>query len=217
MKRTKQDALTRRLKTTAIAAGAALAGGVAADAAVIGHTINETVGPNESFLLDLDGDGTNDFEFNGSTSFTSTSTSTPDGSTTFVTTTSAYASVAGLGDNRVLASGRFARVFSASESISAGAGDTAPFASLTSSFSGPFAGSTPKYLGLVFNTTDYGVVNGWARVAVPDGGEIFIESYAFETDGSPIHVPNEVPEPSTLLLMASGAAGLIALRRRRKS
>lgn len=213
MKRTKQEALTRRLKTTAIAAGAALVGAGAADAAIMGDTINETVGPNDSFSLDLDGDGNFDYEFNASTSFTSTDTT--GGGTTW-TTTSAYASVMGLDGNQVLVSGSFARVFNGSESVSSGAGNLSTFASLTYSFSGPFAGSTPRYLGLVFNTTDYGVVNGWARVAVPSGGQIFIESYAFETDGSPIHVPNEIPEPSTLLLMASGAAGLIALRRRRK-
>jgi len=214
MKRTKQEILARRLKTTALAAGAALATAGAADAAIIGETINETVGPNDTFLLDLDGDGNDDFGFVGSTSTFATGTTS---SSTF-TSTSGYASVYGFGNNQVFASGsNEARVFTGSESVSSGLSGGQSFVSLTTSFGGPFQGSTPKYLGLRFNTTDFGVVNGWARVAVPTLGQIEIESYAFESDGGAIHIPNEVPEPSTLLLMASGAAGLLALRRRRKS
>lgn len=129
------------------------------------------------------------------------------------------------------------RVFEGSDSVSITSTPAttdfatyAPFATLVSPTTAPFGGSTPKFLGLRFNTTDYGLVNGWIRLTVttrdPDAGDfpprtgptmLFVQDYAFETDGGPIHVPNEVPEPSSLLLMASGAAGLLALRRRRKS
>lgn len=238
MKRNKQEALTRRLKTTALAAGALLTATEAADAAVIYQTVDQTVNPGETFELDLDGDGTEDYVFAaGNVPFTTTSTGTgtPDnfaliagnsyvsgtGTGTFgagvVVSSGAFST--GTDDGTIGATGSFgARVFQGSEYVSPGSsGSLAPFAALSISNTGPFVGAQPKFAGLVFNTTDYGIVTGWVRVAVPNGSTIYVQDYAFETDEIPIHIPNEVPEPSTLLLMASGAAGLLALRRRRKS
>ena len=234
MKRSKQEALTRRLKTTALAAGALLTG--AADAAVIHQTVDHTVNPGETFELDLDGDGTDDYVFGaGALPFTSTTTSPgtggPDnfaliagnsyvgGTGTFGAGVVVSSSTFGTGTGGGTTTASFgARVFQGSEYVSPSSiGSLAPFAALSISGAGPFVGEQPKFAGLVFNTTDYGIVTGWVRVAVPNGSTIYIQDYAFETDERPIHIPNEVPEPSTLLLMASGAAGLLALRRRRKS
>ena len=232
MKRSKQEVLTRRLKTTALAAGALLTG--AADAAVIHQTVDHTVNPGETFDLDLDGDGNDDFSFfarAGFSSTTSTGTEGPDdfaviagnsyvgGTGTFGAGVVVSSSTFGTGTGGGTTTASFgARVFQGSEYVSPGSiGSLAPFAALSISGAGPFVGEQPKFAGLVFNTTDYGIVTGWVRVAVPNGSTIYIQDYAFETDERPIHIPNEVPEPSTLLLMASGAAGLLALRRRRKS
>lgn len=229
MKRTKKEVLARRLKTTALAAGAALVGAGVADGAIMGEHINKTVAPNTSFDLDLDGDGNDDFTFSGTSFTTQTgySTATPSGGSTFVTTSTftygfARASAAQPENGVFVSSGSFARTFSDSESVSvSGPGTQASAAQLTTSFgTGPFAGSTPRFLGLRFNTTDFGMFNGWARVAVPSIGEIYIQDYAFESNGGAIHIDEDaqpIPEPGTLLLMASGAAGLLALRRRRKS
>jgi len=213
MKRTKQENLARQLRATAVAAGAALAASSPAGAAIVTGTVNATVTPGTgTFFLDLDGDNVDDFGFGVFTSSTSSSTS-------------AY--VSAQGNNGIFTtSGSFnyAQAFEGSQSVGTGTGSSTNLnghAVLTSSGSfGNFGGSTPRYLGLRFNATGgnaSGFVYGWARVAVPNPGEIRIYDFAYEDSGAPIHVPNEVPEPSTLLLMASGAAGLLALRRRRKS
>lgn len=245
MKRDKQERLARRLKTAAMAAGALLTGAEAADAVVIQHTVDETVNPGERFDLDLDGDGRDDFSFFAGVGFTSTTvtgtgtgTGVPDdfaliAAASYVTGTGTgtgtFTGTGSFGGAVVVDTGPFstgttegtlsfgARVFQGSEYVDPGTrGSLAPFAPLSLSGAGAFVGAQPKFAGLVFNTTDHGIVTGWVRVAVPNSSTIYIQDYAFETDERPIHVPNEVPEPSTLLLMASGAAGLIALRRRRK-
>lgn len=206
MSQSKRETFTRRLKATAVAAGAALAANAPADGAVITGNANATVNIGGEFFLDLDDDGTDDFRFAATSS-----------------STSAYVSASG--SNGIYTTGGFhtyAQAFEGSDSVGTGTGSTRSFAVLTSSTGsfGNFVGPTPRFLGLVFeattgpNSTQF--VYGWARVAVPNPGEIRIYDYAYEDTGAPIHVPNEVPEPSTLLLMASGAAGLIALRRRRK-
>jgi len=216
MKRTKQEVLARRLKATAVAAGATLSTAGVADAAIVTDVVDETVLFGDSFFLDLDNDGNDDFEF--------TATSTGSSS-------SGRAYVRGQGSNGIFTTSTnwsYAQAFAGSESVGTGTGTTNSVGML-SSFTisslgggyGNFRGSTPRFLGLVFeattgpNTTEF--LYGWARVSVPTQGEIYIQDFAYEDSGAPIHVPNEVPEPSTLLLMASGAAGLLALRRRRKS
>jgi|GEM_PF-3429654 len=244
MTRNRHELLARRLKTTALAAGALLTGADAADAAVIHQNVDHTVNSGERFDLDLDGDGRDDFSFLAGVGFTSTTgtgTTGPDELALIVansyatgTGTGTFGGTDSFGGAVVVDSGPFdtgttdgttegtlsfgARVFQGSESVDPETiGSLAPFAPLSLSGVGAFVGGQPKFAGLVFNTTDYGVVTGWVRVAVPNNSTIYIQDYAFETDGGPIHVPNEVPEPSTLLLMASGAAGLLALRRRRNS
>ena len=214
MKRTKEEPLARRLKATAVAAGAALAATSPVGAAIVTDTVDETVTSSSgSFLLDLDGDNQSDFQFDVFAGSTSSSTS-------------AYVRAAG--NNGIFATSTgfsaYAQALEGSQSVGTGTGSSTNLnghAVLTSSGSfGNFGGSTPRYLGLRFNATGgnaSGFVYGWARVAVPNPGEIRIYDFAYEDSGAPIHVPNEVPEPSTLLLMASGAAGLLALRRRRKS
>jgi len=248
MKRSKQEVLTRRLKTTALAAGAVVGCTGAAHAAVIGGVVNETVNKGETFDLDLDQDGRNDFRFLAGEAFSSTAETGTSGPEDFAliagyavgagTATGTFGSFGGssFGGGVVVSSGPFssgtetgtgtgtfgtsfgARVFEGSELVDPGGfSSLAPFAPLSLSGAGPFVGDTPRFVGLVFNTTDYDIVTGWVRVSVPSNSTIYIQDYAFETDERPIHIPNEVPEPSTLLLMASGAAGLLALRRRRKS
>jgi hypothetical protein len=60
---------------------------------------------------------------------------------------------------------------------------------------------------------------GWIRVSVAeDFDSITIHDWAYQDDGSPIAAGEgaEVPIPSSLLLLATGAAGLIGMRRRKK-
>lgn len=59
---------------------------------------------------------------------------------------------------------------------------------------------------------------GWAKILVdPSFDSITLQEWAYQDDGSPIAVgqnSSEVPLPSSLLLLATGAAGLAGIRRR---
>lgn len=89
---------------------------------------------------------------------------------------------------------------------------------------GPFADEgTTDFIGLFVETFDLEEFNryyGWAEVT---RGSLTIERAFFEdTRNTPIQIPFsdpidpiDVPEPATLPLIALGAAGLIAMRRRK--
>ncbi len=79
---------------------------------------------------------------------------------------------------------------------------------------------TPGLLGLSF-TSGADQFNGWARIIADPGGLEGPESatlvdFAYnETPGDPI-AAGEAPEPSSLALFGLGAAGIVALRKRRR-
>ena len=76
------------------------------------------------------------------------------------------------------------------------------------------AGQT-GHVGLRFDDPESdGVFFGWANMTVNSATSITLNSYGYETEGLPSHTP--IPEPSTLALLAVGAAGVAALRQRRK-
>lgn len=84
---------------------------------------------------------------------------------------------------------------------------------------GNWPGQGTGYLGLKFTDDTNGVHFGWAKLEVPAGVSLVdFYSYAFETDVDTSILagagdPDAVPLPSSLLLLASGAAGLLAFRR----
>lgn len=76
-----------------------------------------------------------------------------------------------------------------------------------------------RYLGVRFNL-GAGDRYGWIAVRVnPDALSGDVLGYAYEDSGAGIltGAGAPVPEPSSIALMAAGAAGLVALRRRRQA
>lgn len=87
--------------------------------------------------------------------------------------------------------------------------------------------SLGRYVGVRFTLPGNGYPTyGWIEVQEYDGGggagednQGRVLGYAYQTDGSPIRAGDigQVPEPGTLLLLASGCVGIAALRRRKRA
>ena len=83
---------------------------------------------------------------------------------------------------------------------------------------GPFIGAQGKFLGLRFQIPADGSTHyGWARVSVADDLSMTLTDWAYESTADVGIIAGAVPEPASLGLLALGAAGVVALRRGRKS
>ena len=208
----------------ALASGAVLGAPAAADASIIyttsGSFIEQTTGGFTTLDVTLDG---------SLTDFTLTA-QIGDGMLAGV-------SVSGPGTTSFVANGVGPQALTLGTLISA-ANATGPGGNLVRSVAGaPFpvkvgnwsADESPAYLGLAFDisgSTHY----GWAQLSIDvDGGgfgpppyaKVTVIDYAYEDQaGVGINAGQTaaaVPEPSTLALFAMGAAGVMALRRKRQS
>jgi hypothetical protein len=74
------------------------------------------------------------------------------------------------------------------------------------------------YAGLLFYDQEDNLHYGWVELSMPsDLSSLTIYGYAYETDADTAIAAGAVPVPSSLLLLATGALGVLAYRRRRQN
>ena len=193
---------------SAAAAGAGLLGALNANAAIVHQSVNWTLSAgNMATDINFNGDATVDARLYWYTSKGAT-----------------HARARGVfGGEAVHTAGNDMVRFTTGQSISNGAGTWATWARGIFKYSGGFVGGNFSnlnvgYLGMRFN--DGGTKYAWVHIdsIAADGSQYHVAGYAYQTDGSAIEAGEmPVPEPSTiaLALLASGAAGVMASRRKK--
>lgn len=79
-----------------------------------------------------------------------------------------------------------------------------------------FDNADEGYIGLSFGTSP-NIRYGWIRVGIDNSSASFtIEDWAYESEVGVGIRAGQIPEPGTLGLLAAGAAGVAAMRRRKK-
>jgi hypothetical protein len=194
-----KQAFEHRLARYALAGSVLLVAPGAANAGVVySGLVNLTVNPSQTLNLDLDGSGP-DFQFSaGSAGIPSSLTASFFGINRF---------------NNSLTPLAFGAPITLANTTSGGG--TLMKSSSGPSYSGPWANTSAGYLGLKFTTSGQTHL-GWADIAIDRGTpSLTLRSYAYNDVANASINAGEVPEPSSLALFAIGAAGVLALRRRR--
>ena len=214
----KTHRLDKQLIAYSVAAGAALAAGQSAEAAIIHTPTNVTLHPYGGFLnIDFDADGTNEFVIRVATNPGNTSQVN-------VLAMTYNATASWRGDADAAPFGNGASALDYGDQVMAGTkwgrkimgngGNMAWYYSI-GTFGGYFLGTTGKYIGVKFSFNG-GTNYGWIQVDVPmDASSATITGYAFndKADGG-IRAGYIVPEAGSLALLALGAADLAAWRRK---
>jgi hypothetical protein len=211
------------------AAALALCGGTAEATPV---TLNQTIGVGGSFDLDIDHDGTAEYSFyqsaasfGGSAFFVDTHGNQVVGTdqTASPVKPGLYASALGahttiddslsyVGGSNVILAGLDVLDFPPIPSLGIVGGPTPfPF--------GNFAPPKDAFLGLKFTKSGGGADPfGWIEIQTVDPDHLTLLRADFS--GDPITTPNltaAVPEPAGLALLAVGASGVLAMRRRKRA
>jgi len=204
-------------------------GATAADAEIIFTDFQGSASTGQALDIDLDADGTVDFIFdlqqlpNGYGSNTNLVALTGQGGNQFAAIDPSPYSGLPYGPNNIAYGGTIV-----GQNFAGGAG---PLQLAYTSFNndriyGAFAGVNTGYIGVQFASGGGDTVFGWINVTV--NGDVLvgnfadvavdIDGFAFATAGTTIVAgqTTAIPEPSSIGLLALGAAGL-ATRRRRKS
>lgn len=216
--RKRKKALATRLAGYSLTAGAALAGGQAAQGEIIWSGEKDIlVNVGDPLVeIDLDRDLVPDFAVGIVAQY-----SGPASWATAVAATSLYFGQIQTDNTMVCSAVRF----TASDTVAATLGSWAGGAYLAFRGSHPYYGGyfqgghflgQSGYAGVKF-LGGSGDCVGWIAIeAAADATWARITGWACETDLGTIHVP-DVPEPTGLALLALGAAGLAAYRKRRDS
>ena len=86
---------------------------------------------------------------------------------------------------------------------------------LVTTYSGLWSDVTNKYLGFEMMDDDSNLFYGWIQLDTDSQNNITLVDYAYEDVPGASISAGAVPEPSTVLFLATGLAGLTAARRRR--
>ena len=206
-------------------AGGMTFGSTAAEADIIFTEVNGEATLGNPLSVDMDGDGTNEFVFDLFQTANGYGTNSNilgvvgnDTNDLFVNTDPSPFSGFAYGPNN-LAQGD---VISGGLSFQQGPGamQLAYSAYLSSLNFGPFnTASASGYIGVQFDLNGSNVF-GWFSVEIEGDAtdlstaRILVNSFAYQDNGSPISAGQGIPEPSSIGLLALGAAGLAARRRK---
>ena len=202
--------LSREACFTVAATGFILSAAQDCDAAIVySGTLNVTLGLNDTQSLDLDGGGY-DLRFELDRRFV------PGGPYN-------YAIAQALVNGGIIGAGNAVQNFSASESISGASLINTGYLFWARTFGTlhpgyEFSYSSPGYVGFRLEL-DGGDKYGWVQIKdIPSNARSYtIVDWAYEDSGNPIKTGETgvVPEPSGLALLACGAAGIYALRKKK--
>ncbi len=197
----------KQLATYGTAAGAVLFGAIGADAAVVYTEIDLTCSESGNFYLDMNDDAVNDFRFEN------------DMEGVFSSGRNLFWGLSGAqcwGNSDTLI------VENVGQGIDISSGRSfAAVGRLHTTSSGFLLGGqfdTPGYIGVRFDPaggTDWSY--GWIHIdsVASDYKTYHVDGYAYETSGGSI-TAGAVPEPTSLAMLACGAAGIFAIRRQYK-
>ncbi len=216
--------LDKRLAAYAVTAGATAAiGGHTAHAAIIYTPGPFNTGLNGQVGVDFNGDAAPDFLIEHTAYLVATSTYTDIQTNKLLLGNGSGAA----NQMQVVASDNLIDALNGGDAIqgpfaAGGAATLRAFAlyltssgSFTTDLRGHFDTSAQRFVGVKFDLSG-ATLSGWIGLEVNQGGLTGnVTGYAYEDSGGGIRA-GQIPEPTPLALLAMGASGVAALRRRRR-
>jgi hypothetical protein len=212
----------RRLTTYLVAGVGAFSATNDAQAAIV-YTPGPLVANNSTIDIDFDGVGGAEFQITHASGTTVKGPKSSTKSFNRLNITAAGGATGQLAAGMVKPARLGSGVNLSSAGPFSGLGGPLP-GNLAGTFGGSWSGGQTGFIGVSFDLGG-GLRYGWIQLQTPAGGlglntgEVL--GYAYETTGASILTGDtgnisSVPEPNTMLLLASGALGVLALKRRKQ-